>query len=233
MGGHNGVNPAAVSGDPNQRPPYGPNWIATHTIFDLEHDPIVTRCLALGLDNRADNPVQVIFNPAQLDGRDGFFNMPYEEVLAACDVGVFPSWYEPWGYTPQEAAAFAVRRLRRSLRSRGRRQRQALFHASDGEHGRLHAHARFRRHALSDAASARLYEHGQAARRALSSRRVRAQHVVDVASRVRAALFADRRGPLEAERTLRRRDAGKDRSQPLCPARRRRAVRRALPQGAG
>ena len=108
MGGHNGVNPAAVSGDPNQRPPYGPNWIATHTIFDLEHDPIVTRCLALGLDNRADNPVQVIFNPAQLDGRDGFFNMPYEEVLAACDVGVFPSWYEPWGYTPQEAAAFAV-----------------------------------------------------------------------------------------------------------------------------
>lgn len=108
MGGHNGVNPAAVSGDPSQKPPVGPNWIATHMVLDIERDPIVSACLAKGLDNRADNPVQVIFNPAQLDGRDGFFNMTYEEVLSACDAGVFPSWYEPWGYTPQEAAAFAV-----------------------------------------------------------------------------------------------------------------------------
>jgi len=108
MGGHNGVNGAALSGDPAQKPAFGPNWIATHTIFDLEHDPIVSRCLANGLDNRVENPVQVVFDPAPLDGADGFFNMTYEEVLSACDVGVFPSWYEPWGYTPQEAAAFAV-----------------------------------------------------------------------------------------------------------------------------
>ena len=38
--------------------------------------------------------MQVIFDPALLDGNDGFLNMPYEEVLAACDLGVFPSWYE-------------------------------------------------------------------------------------------------------------------------------------------
>ncbi|MBR1896724.1 MAG: alpha-glucan family phosphorylase [Pyramidobacter sp.] len=108
MGGHNGVSSAAASGDPSQKPPVGPNWIATHSIFDLAHDPIVSRCLELGLDNRPENPVQVVFNPAQLDGNDGFFNMTYDEVLSACDCGVFPSWYEPWGYTPQEAAAFAV-----------------------------------------------------------------------------------------------------------------------------
>lgn len=108
MGGHNGVNAAAVSGDPEQKPAAGPHWIATHQIFDREHDPIITHCLENGLDNRPENPVQVIFDPALLDGSDGFFNMPYEEVLSACDAGVFPSWYEPWGYTPQEAAAFAV-----------------------------------------------------------------------------------------------------------------------------
>ena len=50
----------------------------------------------------------MIFDPALLDGRDGFFNMRYAEVLAACDLGVFPSWYEPWGYTPEESVASSV-----------------------------------------------------------------------------------------------------------------------------
>lgn len=38
-----------------------------------------------------------------LDGSDGFLNLPYEQVLAACDTGFFPSWYEPWGYTRRKA----------------------------------------------------------------------------------------------------------------------------------
>ncbi len=127
MGGHNGVNPSAVSGDPAKKPPVGSNWIATHAIFDIEHDPIVSRCLALGLDNRPDNPVQVIFNPAQLNGSDGFFNMTYEEVLSGCDAGVFPSWYEPWGYTPQEAAAFAVPTVTSDLAGFGQWVREQGF----------------------------------------------------------------------------------------------------------
>ena len=108
MGGHNGVNQAAVSGDPNARPKSGVRFISSHNVYDADHDAILTNCVRLGLDNRPDNPVQVIFNPAQLDGHDGFFNMTYGEVLSACDAGFFPSWYEPWGYTPQEAIAYAV-----------------------------------------------------------------------------------------------------------------------------
>ena len=34
--------------------------------------------------------------------------MPYYEAVAGCDLGVFPSYYEPWGYTPLESAAYAV-----------------------------------------------------------------------------------------------------------------------------
>jgi phosphorylase/glycogen(starch) synthase len=34
--------------------------------------------------------------------------MPYYEALAGCDLGIFPSYYEPWGYTPLESAAYSV-----------------------------------------------------------------------------------------------------------------------------
>ncbi len=108
MGGHSGVNEDAVSGDPGRMPPQGGHWLATHHVYDQPNDLILAACARLGLDNRPENHVQVIFNPALLDGQDGFFNMPYEDVLSACDLGVFPSWYEPWGYTPQESAAHSV-----------------------------------------------------------------------------------------------------------------------------
>ena len=108
MGGHSGVNADAVSGDPAKRPGQGVSWISSHHVYNQPNDPILNACRRLGLDNGPDNHVQVIFDPAQLDGKDGFLNMRYDEVLAACDLGVFPSWYEPWGYTPQESAAHAV-----------------------------------------------------------------------------------------------------------------------------
>ena len=108
MGGHMGINQNAISGDPSLKSDQGPNWISPHYVYDLPHDPIINSCNKLGLVNKECNNVNVIFIPSLLDGKDGFLNMPYEDVLAACDLGVFPSWYEPWGYTPQESAAYAV-----------------------------------------------------------------------------------------------------------------------------
>ena len=108
MGGHSGVNADAVSGDPAKLPGQGGFWISSHHVYNQPNDPILNACQRLGLDNRPENHVQVIFDPALLDGKDGFLNMRYEEVLAACDLGVFPSWYEPWGYTPHESAAYSV-----------------------------------------------------------------------------------------------------------------------------
>ncbi len=108
MGGHTGVNPDAVGGDSSKKPPRNEHWITSHNIYDSLNDPIINNCLRLGLTNSAENNVQVIFNPAQLNGHDGFINLTYEQALAACDLGMFPSWYEPWGYTPQESAAWSV-----------------------------------------------------------------------------------------------------------------------------
>ncbi len=82
--------------------------ISTHRLQNAAFDPIIQTCERLGLRNHPQNPVQVIFVPAYLNGHDGFVNMPYYEALAGCDLGVFPSYYEPWGYTPLESAAYAV-----------------------------------------------------------------------------------------------------------------------------
>lgn len=113
MGGHSGINQDAVNGDPGAHSDQGhsstgPVWISSHHVYDQPNDPILSSCNRLGLTNQPDNHVQVVFIPALMNGKDGFLNMPYEEVLAGCDLGVFPSWYEPWGYTPQESAAHSV-----------------------------------------------------------------------------------------------------------------------------
>jgi len=90
------------------KPDAGYPPIATHRLQSEAFDPILQACERLGLRNLPQNPVQVIFVPAYLNGHDGFINMPYYEALSACDLGVFPSYYEPWGYTPLESAAYAV-----------------------------------------------------------------------------------------------------------------------------
>lgn len=124
MGGHTGLNQAAVSGDPNATD-NGQPFICTHYAWNAPGDPIINACRRLGLTNQPGSRTKIIFNPAMLDGNDGFFNMPYEDIIAACDFGFFPSWYEPWGYTPQECAAWAVPTLTTDLSGFGMWARNA------------------------------------------------------------------------------------------------------------
>ncbi|MDE5832910.1 MAG: alpha-glucan family phosphorylase [Desulfovibrio sp.] len=107
MGGHTGLNPQAISGDPANSD-NGKPFLCSHYAWNAPQDPILTSCHRLGLENQPGNRIKIIFDPAMLDGNDGFFNMPYEDIISACDYGFFPSWYEPWGYTPQECAAWSV-----------------------------------------------------------------------------------------------------------------------------
>ncbi len=82
--------------------------ISTHHLGDPDHDPIVARCREKQLMNTQGNKCCVIFIPVYLDGNDGILNLEYYDALAGMDLTVFPSFYEPWGYTPMESAAFAV-----------------------------------------------------------------------------------------------------------------------------
>ncbi len=86
----------------------GISRICTHQLHDPQHDPIWNACNTLGLFNTPDDAVKIIFMPVYLDGYDGLLNLPYYDVLSGCDLGVFPSHYEPWGYTALESASYCV-----------------------------------------------------------------------------------------------------------------------------
>lgn len=86
----------------------GPLGLSTHNLFDTEHDAVHEHCARLGLSNASDARVRVIQVPIYLGPGDGLWNLPYQAVLRAFDLTCFPSYYEPWGYTPQESLAVGV-----------------------------------------------------------------------------------------------------------------------------
>lgn len=87
----------------------------THQLHDPENDRVVNYLKYLGFCNKEGDRVKVIFVPSYLNGNDGIFNMDYYELLIGLDVSVFPSYYEPWGYTPHESVAFSIPTITTSL----------------------------------------------------------------------------------------------------------------------
>ncbi len=78
----------------------------THDLYNLNEDRILCLIKNLGLWNTENDPVKVILVPCYLEGNDGIFDMPYYDLLTANDLCIYPSYYEPWGYTPLESCAF-------------------------------------------------------------------------------------------------------------------------------
>ncbi|MGM9749260.1 MAG: alpha-glucan family phosphorylase, partial [Candidatus Cryptobacteroides sp.] len=87
----------------------------SHYLMDPEYDAITRRLDELQLNNAIADKVKVYFIPSYLNGNDGIFNMSYYDLLAGLDLTVFPSYYEPWGYTPLESLAFKVPTVTTSL----------------------------------------------------------------------------------------------------------------------
>ncbi len=82
--------------------------VITHHLHNQDSDPVYNRINVLGFHNEPHDKVTLIDVPCYLNGNDGIFNMSYYDLLAGLDAAVFPSYYEPWGYTPLESAAFGV-----------------------------------------------------------------------------------------------------------------------------
>lgn len=84
------------------------NTHITHYLNDPDTDPILNKFKAAGLHNSSSDKVKIFFVPCYLNGDDGIFNLPYWDLLIGMNISVFPSYYEPWGYTPLESLAFHV-----------------------------------------------------------------------------------------------------------------------------
>ena len=69
---------------------------------------ILKNLVEKGLTNKADDKVKIVYYPAYLSSADGLLGLNYESGIMACHLGIFPSYYEPWGYTPVETAGRGV-----------------------------------------------------------------------------------------------------------------------------
>jgi glycosyltransferase involved in cell wall biosynthesis len=82
--------------------------LTTHYMNEEGNDPIIRSLRQNDLINKREDNVKVLFVPIYLEKTDGIFNLPYYETISGFDLGVFGSYYEPWGYTPQECLALAI-----------------------------------------------------------------------------------------------------------------------------
>ncbi len=80
----------------------------THGLHEPENDRVLQNIREVNLLNRLEDRVKIIFVPAYLNGDDGVFNLDYYDLLIGFDGSIFPSYYEPWGYTPLESLAFHI-----------------------------------------------------------------------------------------------------------------------------
>lgn len=89
--------------------------VLTHELYDFNHDNVIGQLRYFDFWNRPADRVKIIFVPCYLDGKDGVFNRHYYDMLIGNDLSVYPSYYEPWGYTPLESVAFRVPCITTSL----------------------------------------------------------------------------------------------------------------------
>jgi len=87
---------------------------STHNI-DEQNNQLVTAFKQNGLLNREEDLIKVIIEPVYMDGNDGFIDLTYYDAIIGCHLGLFPSYYEPWGYTPLESVALGVPALTTDL----------------------------------------------------------------------------------------------------------------------
>lgn len=80
----------------------------THWLHNMMDDKVLNYISHAGFTNAASDKLKIIFVPCYLDGKDGIINKTYYDLLIGMDVTVYPSYYEPWGYTPLESIAFGI-----------------------------------------------------------------------------------------------------------------------------
>lgn len=82
--------------------------LTTHWLHSLSDDRILQTMQCMGFSNNPQDNVKILLVPCYLDGHDGIFDRTYYDLLIGQDLAIYPSYYEPWGYTPLESAAFHV-----------------------------------------------------------------------------------------------------------------------------
>lgn len=82
--------------------------IVTHNLVDDDKDEILNFLRQAHVVNNAHDKVKMVYHPDFISPSNPLFGMEYGQFVRGCNLGIFPSYYEPWGYTPLECIARGV-----------------------------------------------------------------------------------------------------------------------------
>ncbi len=118
--------------------------IVTHDLWDDANDDVLNRLRAHNLINSPDDRVKVVYSPEFITSSNPLFGMEYNQFVRGCHMGIFPSYYEPWGYTPEECMALGVPAITSDLAGFGSYLMRSMpDHATRGVyivHRRMHSY---------------------------------------------------------------------------------------------
>lgn len=105
--------------------------IVTHNMTDDSKDPILNQLRRVQLFNQSSDRVKVVFHPEFLNSNNPILSLDYDDFVRGCHLGVFPSYYEPWGYTPAECTVMGVPSITTNLSGFGCYMEDLIENASD------------------------------------------------------------------------------------------------------
>lgn len=82
--------------------------VITHRLVEEENDEILQFLKARKLLNAEEDKVKIVYHPDFISSINPLFGMEYLQFVRGCNLGIFPSYYEPWGYTPLECMARGI-----------------------------------------------------------------------------------------------------------------------------
>lgn len=94
--------------------------IVTHMLEHESTDPVLNYMRVLNLVNRPDDPVKVVYHPDFINPHNRLWGIEYDQFVRGTHLGLFPSSYEPWGYTPLECLAMGIPAVTSDLAGFGR-----------------------------------------------------------------------------------------------------------------
>ncbi|MCC6428065.1 MAG: glycogen/starch synthase [Phycisphaerales bacterium] len=94
--------------------------VVTHILEDDHNDPVLNQIRQLGLYNRPEDPVKIVYHPDFIEPTNRLWGIEYDQFVRGCHLGIFPSAYEPWGYTPLECIAMGIPAITSDLAGFGR-----------------------------------------------------------------------------------------------------------------
>ena len=105
--------------------------VVTHNMLNDSEDPILNQIRRVQLFNHPSDRVKVIFHPEFLNSANPVLPLDYDDFVRGTHMGVFPSYYEPWGYTPAECTVMGVPSITTNLSGFGCYMEELIENASD------------------------------------------------------------------------------------------------------